>query len=477
MSITDYANYDGLGLAALVRRKQVSPRELAEAAIERIEKHNPKLNAVVHKAFDTALKAADGPLPEGPFKGVPFLIKDLGLRVKGMPRTDGTHFIANVPDADDDLLVQRYRAAGVVILGKTNTPEFGITGTTESARLQPCRSPWNTDHITGGSSGGSASAVAAGIVPLANASDGLGSIRIPAACCGLVGMKVTQYRVPMGPQHDADIAHGYGVHHVVARTVRDSAAMLDAVDAPEKDSPYPAPPKARPYLEEIALPPGRLRVAFSSETPRGVPVEPQIRDALVKAAKMLESLGHHVEERNIPINYRKLYAASQAVLGANFAYSMRARVIAMGREPEQHELEPLTWRNWKGGERVTGHDAMRGWQTLRAMTREIYAFFNTVDVFVTPVLSTPVPRIGYIDPVRMEPREVDHRQAETFGFTPPFNMTNQPSLSLPLGQDKDGLPIGIMFTGRWGDEATLYRLAAQIEEAHPWIGRKPKIWN
>jgi amidase len=365
----------------------------------------------------------------------------------------------------------------VNIFGKTNTPEFGITGTTESARLGPCRNPWNTEHITGGSSGGSASAVAAGIVPLANASDGLGSIRIPAACCGLVGMKVTQYRVPHGPEHDTQIGHGYAVHHVVSRTVRDSAAMLDCVDMPEADSPYPMPPKTRPYLQEVTTAPGRLRIAFTDETPSGKPIDPEIKAALRATAKQLEALGHHVEERGLGINYRKLYAASRAVLAANFAHSMRERATKMGREPRPEELEPLTWRNWKGGEHIPGHEVMRGWQTLKAMTRDIFRVFTTIDVLLTPVLSTPVPKIGFIDPVRLEPREVDERQAQTFGFTPPFNMTGQPSLSLPLHHSADGLPIGMMFTAKWGDEATLYRLASQLEQAHPWIGRKPGVWN
>ncbi len=477
MSFAQYADYDGLGLAELVRNKDVSPAELLEAAIERAERHNGKLNAIVTKAYDQARAAAKGSLGDGPFKGVPFLIKDLGLEVQGLPRSDGTHFNANKVDTYDGLLVQRYKAAGVNIFGKTNTPEFGITGTTESARLGPCRNPWNTEHITGGSSGGSASAVAAGIVPLANASDGLGSIRIPAACCGLVGMKVTQYRVPHGPEHDTQIGHGYAVHHVVSRTVRDSAAMLDCVDMPEADSPYPMPPKTRPYALEVATAPGRLRIAFTDETPSGKPIDPEIAAALRKTAKQLEALGHHVEERGLGINYRKLYAASTAVLGANFAQSMRERVARMGREPSPDELEALTWRNWKGGEKISGADAMRGWQTLKAMTREIFRVFTSIDVLLTPVLSTPVPKVGFIDPVRLDPREVDHRQAQTFGFTPPFNMTGQPSLSLPLAHSASGLPIGMMFTAKWGDEATLYRLAGQLEQAHPWIGRKPGVWN
>ncbi|HEX7775540.1 MAG TPA: amidase family protein, partial [Parvibaculum sp.] len=245
MTFSDYAKYDGLGLAGLVKKGEVTPLELVDAAIERAEKHNPALNAIVYKAYDEARGAAKGKLPDGPFKGVPFLIKDLGTKVKGWPRTSGSRFVGDVVDDSDSLLTTRFRDAGVIPFGKTNTPEYGITGTTESAFLGPCRSPWNTNHIAGGSSGGAASATAAGIVPLAHASDGLGSIRIPAACCGLVGMKVTRDRNPQGPD-DYDRAIGFSVDHVVSRTVRDSAAMLDAIGYPEPASPYAPPPKARP---------------------------------------------------------------------------------------------------------------------------------------------------------------------------------------------------------------------------------------
>ena len=471
----DYADHDGLGLAGLVRKGEVTPLELLDAAIERIERHNGKLNAVVHKAYDEARATAKGALPDGPFKGVPFLIKDLGVRVKGWPRTSASRFAQVEADSDDSEMTRRYRAAGVVLAGKTNTPEFGIPGVTTSALLGPCRNPWNTDHISGGSSGGAASAVAAGIVPLAHASDGLGSIRIPAACCGLVGLKTTRDRNPNG-QHDADRAIGLSVDHVVSRTVRDSAAMLDATGYPEPASPFAYPAKERPYLEEIARAPGKLRIAFSSETPSGKPIDPEIRAALERTAETLKQLGHDVREEGLGIDYRLLYRAQGMVSAANFSASIRRLVEIKGREPGD-EIEGLARRGYEAGKALTAQDAGWGWQQLRLMNREILAKFETWDVWLTPVLSTNVPRVDYLDTLTEDLREFDRRQAATFGFTPPFNMTGQPSLSLPLHQSASGLPIGMMFTSRYADEATLFRLAGQLEKEMPWIERKPPIWN
>lgn len=472
----DYAAHDGLALANLVRKGDVTPLELVEAAITRIEKHNPALNAIVYKAYDEAREVAKGKLPDGPFKGVPFLIKDLGSEVKGWPRTSGSRFVANVMDDTDSELVKRFRASGVVLVGKTNTPEYGITGTTESALLGPCRSPWNTNHIAGGSSGGAASAVAAGIVPLAHASDGLGSIRIPAACCGLVGMKVTRDRNPNGPG-DFDRAIGFSVDHVVSRTVRDSAAMLDATGYAEPSSPYATPAKARPYMDEIMASPGKLKIAWSSETPGGKPIDPEVQATLERTVETLKSLGHELVPRGLGVDYRTLYRAQGAVSAANFAAGMARRIEAMGREPEEDELEPLTWAAMNAGRRLTGDQVMWGWQTLRLLNRDILSLFETYDVYLSPVMGTPPPEIGYVDPVNLEPKEVNKRQGKVFPFTPPFNFTGQPSLSLPLGQSEAGLPIGMMFTGRYADEATLYRLAGQLEKELPWAGRKPKLWN
>ncbi|RAK60645.1 amidase [Phenylobacterium hankyongense] len=472
----DYSDYDGLGLAELVRKREVTPGELAEAAIERIERHNPTLNAVVYKGYDDARAWAKGELPDGPFRGVPFLIKDLGMPVAGWPRSYGSRFARGVVDTEDGDLTRRYRQAGVVPLGKTNTPEYGITGTTEGAFLGACRNPWNPRHISGGSSGGAAAAVAAGIVPMAHASDGLGSIRIPAACCGLVGLKVTRDRNPNGAD-DTAYAMGFTVDHVVTRTVRDSAAMLDATGTPRADAPFAAPPKERPYVEEIERSPGRLRIAWSSETPSGRPIDPQIQAALERTADLLKQLGHEVVEKGMGLDYRALYAARAPVSGANFAADMARLIEQVGREPEQDELEPLTWASLKGGRKVTGEMAWRGWQDLRVLNRRTLAFFQDWDVYLSPVMGAPVPEIGHMDPVNLEPREVNRRQGAVFPFTPPFNFSGQPSLSLPLEMSADGLPVGMMFTARFADEATLFRLAAQLEKEVPWKRRRPQVWG
>jgi amidase len=476
MGMPEYSDYDGLGLAELVAKKAVTPKELVENAIDRIEKHNATLNAVVYKGYDDARRDAVGDLPDGPFRGVPFLIKDLGMPVAGWPRSCGSKFARGLVDAEDGGLTRRYRQSGVVLVGKTNTPEYGITGTTESAALGPCRNPWNPNHIAGGSSGGAASAVAAGIVPLAHASDGLGSIRIPAACCGLVGLKVTRDRNPNLPD-GYDYALGNVVDHVVSRTVRDSAAMLDATGYPEPGAPYAAPPKDRPYLEEVHASPGRLRIAWSSETPAGRPIDPEIQAALERTAALLKALGHEVVEKGLGIDYRALFASRGPAAAANFAAGMARLIEVIGHEPEEHELEPLTWASLKAGRRQTGADVMRSLQETRMLARQVVAFFDDVDVYLTPVLGTPVPEIGHIDPVNLEPREVNRRQARAFPFTPPFNFSGQPSMSLPIEVDANGLPIGMMFTGRYGDEATLFRLAGQLEKEAPWKDRRPQVWG
>ena len=475
MGFSDYADYDGLGLAQLVKRGEVSPAELVEAAIERIERHNGVLNAVVHKAYDEARQTATSTLPEGPFKGVPFLIKDLGAQVKGWPRTSGSRFAQVAADETDSELVARYRAAGVILLGKSNTPEFGIPGVTNSDQLGACRNPWNPDHISGGSSGGAAAATAAGMVPLAHASDGLGSIRIPAACCGLVGMKITRDRTPICEVVDG--ALGFSVHHVVSRTVRDSAAMLDATGYAQVGDPFQAPAKAGPYLDEVERSPGRLRIAWSAETPSGRPIPDEMLAHLLRTVDLLKGLGHQVFEQGLGIDYRLLYRAQGLASASNFSANVARWVEKLGREPGPEELGPLARRGYEAGQRLNGQQAFWGFQQLRLMNRQILSAFENFDVYLTPVMSTPAPRIDWLDPNMEDTREFDKRQAATYGTTPPANFTGQPSLSLPLWQSDGGLPVGMMFTGRFADEATLYRLAGQLEKEAPWRDRRPPIWN
>jgi amidase len=475
MTLADYCDHDGLGLADLVARGEVTPAELVEAAIERIERHNPALNAVVHKAYDEARAVAAGPLPEGPFKGVPFLIKDLGAQVKGWPRTSGSNYAQVAADEADSELVRRYRAAGVVLLGKTNTPEFGIPGVTNSERLGPSGNPWNAEHISGGSSGGSAAAVASGMVPMAHASDGLGSIRIPAANCGLVGMKITRDRTPICEETDGAV--GFTVHHVVSRTVRDSAAMLDATGYPLAGDPFQPPAKAGPYLDEVSSSPGRLRIAWSGETPSGREIPGATYEKLVETADLLKGLGHEVFENGLGVDYRLLYKAQGLVGASNFAANIGRWVERLGREPGDGELGPLARRAYERGKLVTGQQALWGWQQLRLMNRQILSRFENFDVYLTPTMSTPAPRLDWLNPLTVDLKTFDRRQADTYATTPPFNFTGQPSVSLPLWQSAEGLPIGMMFTGRFADEATLYRLAGQLEKEQPWKDRLPPNWG
>jgi amidase len=472
----DYAEYDGVGLAELVRQRQVTPAELVEAAIARVERRNPAINAVVHPAFDEARAKADA-LPEGPFRGVPFLVKDLLIAVAGWPRTSGSRYCRGVVDAEDSGLMRRYRESGVAPIGKTNCSEFGIAGTTEGALHGPCRNPWNLEHIVGGSSGGAAAAVAAGIVPMAHGGDGRGSIRIPASCCGLVGLKPTRDRSPHLPD-GYDFAQGFVVEHVLTRTVRDSAVMLDVTGRPEPGSPYAIPAKERPYAEEILRAPGKLKIAWSSETANGRPCHPEVQVALEATVALLEKLGHELVPEGLGVEQRALWGAQNAFSGANFAAGMRRMIEEIGREPQGDDFEGLTWASWKGGQRAAGMDAMADMQTLRVLARQALQLYERYDVFLTPTLAAPPPKLGYLSPVLNAPRDIGRRNGEFFSYPGPANMTGQPSISLPLAWSSEGLPMGMMFTARYADEATLFRLAAQLEKEAPWKDRqRPGVWN
>ena len=484
MMVEEYSEFDAVGLAELIRNHDVSAIEVLEAAIARAELNNPVLNAIVYEAYDEARRAATADLPDGPFTGVPFLIKDLSCPVGGWPTTAGSRFVNGFVPPDDGVLTGRYRDSGVVLMGKTNTSEFGLTGTTESAFLGACRNPWDAELSTGGSSGGSAAAVAAGIVPIAHGNDGMGSIRIPAACCRLFGMKTTRDRNP-GSSMDSERSLGMSVDHVLTRTVRDSAIMLDATGYPEPDSPFAYPMKQRPYADEIELPPGRLRILFHDDIPQVLEKEnavsdkphPEVRAGLLRAAALLEELGHDVEEGSLGIDFRGAYQSLLAVGGSAFAAGLAQQSSDMGREPQPGELEAMTLKRLETGRRMRGADAMGGWGILRMFSRQVLRRVADYDVVLSPVLARPVPQLGYIDPVNGDPDEVERRQIECFPYPALQNVTGQPAMSVPLEQSSDGSPLGMMFAGRYGDEGTLFRLAAQLEQARPWSHRRPRIWG
>jgi amidase len=477
MAFAEYTDFDGLGLAKLVRSGEVTPLELLDEAILRAERHNSTLNAIVYKAYDEARKVAKGKLPDGPFKGVPFLIKDISMAVANWPMTNGSALLAGyVSDADAEL-TKRYRAAGMVLFGKTNTPEFGIPGTTEGRHLGNCHNPWNPNHSTGGSSGGAGAAVASGIVPMAHASDGLGSIRIPAAQCGLFGMKPTQNRNPGGPD-DRGRAHGLIVDHVVTRTVRDSAAMLDWTGYPEDDAPYAPAPKAKPYLDEIATPPGRLRIAYCAENIQNVPLHPDVEATFKKTVKLLGELGHTmIELPALGVNLRKFYKAQGYVSGAVSITGYEEWAERMQRPLDESTLEWLALAGYRAAKEISPKDVAWGLQTIRQMGRQILSLYRNFDVLLQPIQLSPAPPLGFLDPMNVRSREFNRRQGQIFGLTPVANLTGQPAMSVPMALSSDKLPIAMMFSGRYGDEATLFRLAAQLEQAQPWIDRKPPIWN
>jgi len=491
----EFGQYDAFGLAELVRKKKVSPAELCEEAISRIELVNPKLNAVITKMYDQARKDVQEGLPEGPFTGVPFLLKDLLFAVKGVPLTAGSKAFKNyIPDRDSEM-VRRFKKAGLVILGKTNTPEFGLLGYTEPELHGATRNPWDTDHTPGGSSGGSAAAVASGMVPMASGGDGGGSIRIPASCCGLFGLKVTRGRNPSGPEHGA-IWQGAVVDHVISRSVRDSAAILDATCGGDVGAPYVIPLPERPYLEEIEQKPGSLKIAISTRSPIDTDVHPECIKAVEEAAKLLENLGHNIEEAEPEVDGKTLAGSYLTLYMGEMAADIEDLKTVLGRKARQSDVEMLTWtlgllgRTYSAGYFVS---AMREWAVA---SRIMGRFHETYDIYLTPTTAYPPVKIGELKPKPAE--RILMKVVNTFGlggllkasgivdklavdslsktpFTQLANFTGQPAMSVPLHWTSGGLPCGVQFIGRFGDEATLFRLAAQLEKEQPWFDKRPPV--
>jgi len=472
--MNDIALLDATAQAELVRNKQVKPIELVEATIERIERVNPQINAVVTPMYDLARKAAEGPLPEGPFTGVPFLLKDLGPMYAGVRQTNGSAFSKDFIAPIDSELTRRYKQAGLIVVGKTNTPEFGLVPTAESKLLGAARNPWNTGYTTGGSSGGSAAAVAAGIVPIAHANDGGGSIRIPASCCGVFGLKPTRARVPLGPIF-GDQMNGLTIDHAVTRTVRDSAALLDAVAGPDLGDPYWAPPPERPYREEVGADPGRLRIALTTNRFYGDPLHPDVVAAARDAAKLCEDLGHEVVEDAPPLNGEQLLECFTTIWEAGAAQTVEALAPIVGKAPAPEYFETLTWALYEAGQRVTAARYLNSVTALQQMSRGIAHWMQSYDVWLTPTLGEPPLPLGSFEPTPENARAGFDRAAEFVPFTPIQNATGQPAMSVPLYWNSQGLPVGAHFIGRFGDEATLFRLAAQLEQARPWATRRPPV--
>jgi amidase len=494
--IREYDKLDALDLATLVRRREVSAAELLEEAIARTERVNPQINAVIAKLYEEARLQAQAPLEDGRFKGVPFLLKDLQAAMAGAPVSFGSRFLAGFKADHDNTLVERYRRAGLVIFGRTNTPEFGLTPFTEPAYYGPTRNPWNLARTPGGSSGGAAAAVAAGIIPVAHASDGGGSIRIPAACCGLFGLKPTRGRTPCGPDF-SELWRGLAIDHVISRSVRDSAAMLDATAGPEWCSPYHAPAQERPFLNELGVSPGRLRVAFTKKGHlSGRPIHPDCAAAVDDVARLMAGLGHQVEEADLDLDAEQFARDFFLLLTVDIAagYEQLSRLV--GHRPRRGEIETDTALMAMIGRQQRALDAALARDRQLEMARQAMRFFQRYDVLLSPTLGTPPVRIGELIPRGAEhylrqlvatarfsgllrlPGVVAASVSRIFDFvpfTPLANVTGQPSMNVPLHWNAEGLPVGTMFTARFGEEATLLRLAAQLEAARPWKDRRPPV--
>ncbi|WNG26675.1 amidase [Cystobacter fuscus] len=473
MHLNEYTEYDGLGLAELVRRKEVTPGELVRTALAAIERVNPRINAVIGTLEEEARATLEQGVPEGPFTGVPFLIKDAVLHAANIPCEMGSRLAVGAVMPHDSELMARYREAGLVPVGRTNTPEMAFNVTTEPLLRGPTRNPWNPEHSVGGSSGGAAAAVLAGIVPLAHANDGGGSIRIPASFCGLFGLKPTRGRTPIGPDA-ADGLNGLGIEHVISRSVRDSAAMLDATLGPDVGEPYQIQAPERPYLSELERAPGTLRIAFSRTLAAGVPVSPECIAAVEDAAMLCLELGHEVVEASPQYDPAKLDEANVAIWSSNLAVWVEGLAAATGRSPEE-TLEATVWATARHGRALKALELQRALLELNQISRSVGRFFTRYDVLLTPTVAVPPFKLGVMDAnARMTAEEWVKRIFTACPFTALFNATGQPAMSVPLYWSA-GLPIGVQFAGRWGDEATLFRLAAQLERARPWTSRRPLI--
>ncbi|MCX7356475.1 MAG: amidase family protein [Alphaproteobacteria bacterium] len=469
----EYARYDAIGLADLIRRKQVSAEEVLEAAIARIERLNPKINAIIRPMYDQARNQVARGLPKGPLAGAPYALKDLGALYSGVPTLNCSRLCANDPPAGHhSTITERLLAAGLVILGKASTPEMGLCMTTEPVLYGPTRNPWNTDYSAGGSSGGSGAAVSSCMVPAAHGSDGGGSLRVPSSNGGLFGYKPTRGRTPAGPDAGEGWS-GLSIEHAVARSVRDSAAILDATQGPAPGDPYSAPQRDRPYLAEMGEEPGRLRIALTTKGKLGEAIDPECVQAAKNAARLCESLGHEVVEAAPDYDAEAVRWALKVIITSNMTNLLATIGRARGRAVGAGEVERVTWQWAEDGKRMTGADYARAVQVLHATGRKVASFFSRFDVALSPTLASPPVKLGVVNMMRNDPEAFFDDLFDRLPFTPLYNVTGGPAMTVPLHWTASGMPVGAQFGGDFGDDVTLFRLASQLETAQPWIGRFP----
>ncbi len=468
----EYPRCDATELAQLIAKKQVKPEEVLEAALARVEALNQPLNAIVHRMDDHARQAVKRGVPAGPFAGVPFLLKDLYALDKGQPVSNGSRFWKGYVADHDTTLVERYKAAGLVVIGRTNTPEMGLTMATEPVALGACRNPWNRERSPGGSSGGSAAAVAARIVPFAHATDGGGSIRIPAANCGLVGLKPTRARNPSGP----DVGEGWSglaTAHCVSISVRDCAALLDATHGAAPGDPYTAPRPDRPFLAEVGAPPGSLRIGLVTAAADGARPHKDCIAAAVDAGELCAELGHRVEETAFSYDKAAFQEATWIIIAANVGNILNLRGKALGRAAGPNDVEPLTLAAAAMARKMPATDYARALMVMHGLGRQMARMFERFDLLLSPVLHSPPLPLGRCSMQTPTVEEYATELAAELPFTPIYNATGCPAISLPLHWNAEGLPIGVQFGAAFGQEAVLLRLAAQLEQARPWKDKKP----
>ena len=470
-----YDDHDAVGLAQLVRRGEVTPTELLEEALRRIEERDGAINSIVLDLQHRARSAIAAGLPDGPFTGVPFALKDLNTNIEGEISTEGSRFFADRRATVTSEIVRRFDRAGFVVFAKTSSPEFGLSPTTEPLLHGPTRNPWHRDHSAGGSSGGAGAAVAAGILPVAHATDGGGSIRIPASANGLFGLKPTRGRTPFGPPLGQGW-NGLSIGHVISRSVRDSAVVLDAIAGSSVGEPYSAPAPPGAYGPWVDRPPRPLRIATSTTSRPGVDVEPVCVEAVERTAALLEELGHEVEPADPPIDWDLMAQVQGTIIGANVAVLIAQRAAELGREPGPDDLEPLALAQYHRAPGLSAVDYARADHAQQLLSRRLGTFFETIDVLVTPTLGgAPVP-IGALGGSVDDLASLAPALSKVASFLGVYNATGQPAMSVPLHHSPEGLPIGVQFVGRFGAEHTLLSLAGQLERARPWWSRRPVPW-